>query len=86
VNSPPAQKPPPPGALDMAASLGSALTKFAASGFRVASREEYNARMKTCASCDQFDKLRCYLCGCFIDAKAWLPQEKCPLGKWAELG
>ena len=37
--------------------------------------------IRTCAGCEHHTGVRCKLCGCFTNAKAWLPHEACPLGK-----
>jgi hypothetical protein len=44
------------------------------------------SRIRTCLECGKYDKnqRRCYECGCFIDVKAQLAMEKCPLGKWTD--
>jgi hypothetical protein len=50
------------------------------------SKEEYQDRVKTCISCDEFDEDARICnhdnCGCYITLKAWWATEDCPLGKW----
>jgi len=66
----------------MAASFAGAMAKFAASGFRTVDAETHQVRVERCAQCEHRRESRCTLCGCFIDKKAWLPLEDCPLGRW----
>lgn len=48
-----------------------------------------DSRIRICQKCDKNywlgKTLWCSLCWCFIPAKARVPDEKCPLGKWAEI-
>jgi tetratricopeptide (TPR) repeat protein len=71
-----------PGLLRMAVSAAKAMTKFLGSGFKVVPDETYQKRLQTCATCEHHTGVRCRLCGCFTNAKAWLPHEDCPIGKW----
>ncbi|MGI8982244.1 MAG: hypothetical protein ACR2FY_23685 [Pirellulaceae bacterium] len=66
----------------MAASAASAAVQYAASGFQTVPQEAFDSRLKACDGCSQREGNRCLLCGCFLDKKAWLPFEDCPLGKW----
>ncbi len=66
----------------MAASFTKSMVKFAASGFQTVDQEIHDARTTVCAGCKYADGTRCNLCGCFIDKKAWLPHEDCPIGRW----
>jgi hypothetical protein len=79
---PPKQQQPAPGVLTKAASLTTALAKFAAGGFQTVSHEIYQARFAHCLPCEQYDLGMCKLCGCYLDAKVRMPQEVCPLEKW----
>lgn len=40
-------------------------------------------RMAICHACDRFSGNRCLECGCFVEAKAMLATEDCPLDRWA---
>jgi tetratricopeptide (TPR) repeat protein len=71
-----------PGLLRMAVSAAKAMAKFLGSGFKVVPDETYQKRLRTCATCEHHTGVRCRLCGCFTNAKAWLPHEDCPIGKW----
>ena len=45
--------------------------------------EVQKQRIEICESCDKLGNLRrCRECGCFMDAKSWLPLSSCPLDKW----
>jgi len=45
-------------------------------------------RVRACQTCDDnewiFRRLMCKHCKCYIPAKARVPDEKCPLGKWSK--
>ena len=45
---------------------------------------ERNARLEECLKCEHLFKPTnsCLKCGCFVHAKTWLRNEKCPVGKW----
>jgi Family of unknown function (DUF6171) len=61
----------------------SSAVQFAASGFKVLPDEDVKKRLDVCESCDQLTPdRRCSICRCFVDAKAKLPHESCPLRKW----
>jgi hypothetical protein len=72
----------PPDFLGMAVSASRAMARFAASGFRRVDPDTHASRLHCCQDCRFRDAKRCRLCGCFIDPKAWLPHEDCPVGKW----
>lgn len=48
--------------------------------------EVLNARLNTCYACKQYapDDGQCTLCTCYVEIKAQLDTEKCPLKKWKE--
>jgi hypothetical protein len=59
--------------------------KFAASGFKLVSQEEYDRRLAICrAPCEFWDPTqeRCTKCGCVDTWKAWLDSQKCPMDYW----
>jgi len=66
----------------MALGAVQAAAKYLGSGLQSVPPETYQRRRQTCATCPHFTGLRCRVCGCFLSAKAWLPHESCPLGKW----
>lgn len=53
---------------------------------RVNKYEFTDTRIRICQKCDDkyliFRRLMCRHCNCYIPAKARVPDEKCPLGKW----
>jgi hypothetical protein len=71
-----------PGVFSMAASFGKSMAQFAADGFQTVERSAYASRLNICQSCDQLSGYQCAACGCLVHAKAWLPHEACPRGKW----
>jgi tetratricopeptide (TPR) repeat protein len=71
-----------PGLLKMAFTAAQAMAKFVGSGFQTTDPSLRARRLQACASCEHHTGLRCRVCGCFTDAKARLPHEDCPLGKW----
>jgi len=71
-----------PSLLRMALSAVKSMGKFLGSGLKTVTPEAYRERRQTCATCEHHTGLRCRLCGCFTDVKAWLPHEDCPIGKW----
>jgi len=44
--------------------------------------EESKARLEVCKGCDQWTGKSCKVCGCFVNLKVRIPEEKCPIGKW----
>lgn len=70
------------GLLRMAMSAAAAAAKFVGSGLKTVPAEVQNERLRACAACEHHTGLRCKLCGCFTNTKAWLPHEACPIGKW----
>jgi tetratricopeptide (TPR) repeat protein len=71
-----------PGLLRMAVSAARSMAKFVGSGFKMASPQTVQIRLRTCTACEHHTGLRCRLCGCFTSAKARMPHEECPIGKW----
>ena len=68
--------------LNMALSALTSLAKFIGSGFKTVTAETHHTRLQACAACPYHTGRRCRVCGCFTVAKAWLPLEHCPIGKW----
>ncbi len=46
----------------------------------------FNERLEICKSCDKYDsdQKRCIECGCFLETKARIILDSCPLEKWKE--
>lgn len=44
--------------------------------------EESKARLAVCHGCDKWTGTSCKVCGCFVNLKVKIPEEKCPEGKW----
>jgi hypothetical protein len=72
----------PKSLLAAAASFAGSMTKFAASGFKRVDENCHGVRVGQCEPCEYRQKTQCTLCRCFIDKKAWLPHEDCPIGRW----
>jgi tetratricopeptide (TPR) repeat protein len=72
-----------PGLLRMALDGAKSLGKFIGSGLKTVPGPVHQKRLATCAVCEHHTGLRCKLCGCFTIAKAWLPHERCPVGRWS---
>lgn len=51
------------------------------------SEKVYQQRMSICRKCEYFDKsqLRCKHCGCFLQQKARVALDSCPIHKWKEV-
>jgi tetratricopeptide (TPR) repeat protein len=71
-----------PALLRMALSAARAMSHYLASGMKAVPPDTHRRRLEVCTGCDQHTGLRCRVCGCFTNVKAWLPHEDCPLGKW----
>ncbi len=51
-------------------------------GAKRTSKEEKQARMDICNSCDKRQDNICKVCGCFLTLKTTWKSSECPLGKW----
>ena len=65
-----------------AVSLAASMARFAASGFKTVDQPLHDLRMSHCNPCEYRRDTQCSLCRCFIEKKAWLPGEDCPVGRW----
>jgi tetratricopeptide (TPR) repeat protein len=59
------------------------LAKFFASGMKRVTSAIYRERLESCAGCPHHTGVRCKICGCFTNLKAWVPHAKCPIGNWS---
>lgn len=74
----------PPSLLTKIATATTAAVTFVASGFETLDADATSARLAICSTCDQRTPGGlCSGCGCILSAKARLPHERCPEGKWA---
>lgn len=50
----------------------------------LANKAQAKMRLSVCKTCEQYDpeKGRCFVCGCFVNAKTKVTVESCPEGKW----
>ena len=62
--------------------LARSLADFVADGCKTVTREQYQARLEICDSCDHRRNNRCMKCGCRLSLKAQGRAFKCPAGKW----
>jgi hypothetical protein len=66
-----------------------AMAKAAANGFKTVSPELFEARLAACQDgpCPHLNGVRCLhqKCGCFVNKKAALASEDCPIGRWPKL-
>jgi uncharacterized paraquat-inducible protein A len=46
------------------------------------SKEQIQARLEICKTCEFFTGKRCKRCGCFMALKTTLHEASCPVGKW----
>lgn len=51
------------------------------------SPEIQKERYDICLGCDKLYKptSSCRVCGCFMQLKTWMPEQRCPLNKWLEV-
>lgn len=61
------------------------LRDFAADGCRTLSLEDYKRRLDICTDCEQRERNKCGICGCYLSLKARGRAFRCPLGKWPEI-
>jgi tetratricopeptide (TPR) repeat protein len=74
-----------PGLLRMAVSVTKSMARFLGSGLKRVAPDVHQKRLRTCATCEHHTGVRCRVCGCFTNVKAWLPHEDCPISKWPKL-
>lgn len=48
----------------------------------IADKEEIYKRKKICDECPKKKILICMVCGCILEGKIRLKNEKCPINKW----
>lgn len=73
----------PPSARERIAAALAAIRRFIASGGKLLDAEAEKSRRLVCDRCEFRDGRWCTRCGCFLWAKRRLPEEHCPLAKWA---
>jgi hypothetical protein len=76
------QVPAPRSLVGAAAAFAGSMAKFVASGFKTVEAPLHDLRTSHCQPCQYRVDSQCSLCRCFIDKKAWLPHEDCPIGRW----
>ena len=71
-----------PPVLRQAWNLAVSLKDFVMDGLTTVSRNEYEARLQICDSCNHRQDDRCLRCGCHLSVKARGRAFKCPAGLW----
>lgn len=71
-----------PTVLEQAGNLLGSLGAFAVSGFQYVTEDEWRERLAVCDVCEHRTGKRCAECGCFVESKAKLRSDNCPLGRW----
>ncbi len=78
----------PQGMLSQVVSLGKAVVRFAAGGFRMVPLSVLEERLGICSGCERKTTVAgmdiCNACGCSLSIKARMPGEFCPLGRWPD--
>ncbi len=63
---------------------GTAVAAVARSG--TGRTQRYVTRLEICKRCEKvkffFGRMRCGVCGCFLEIKAWFPRLHCPENRW----
>lgn len=72
----------PPSLLQQGWNVAQALAAFTADGFQTVTKEQYEARLAICETCDRRRGTRCLQCGCGLALKAKGRAFQCPLKKW----
>ena len=74
---------PPLGSWKVLKTFAAAVGRYVASGGEKTDKDLFEARLDTCAVCvHRAADDRCSACGCFIEAKAGVAAEDCPLAYW----
>jgi len=74
-----------PSLLQLGWNLTQSITAFVADGLQTVTKEQYEARLAICDTCDRRQGTRCQQCGCDLAVKAKGRAFQCPLGKWPSL-
>lgn len=69
----------PPSLPEKALNFAKAAAKYAASGCKNVSTDEYVRRLEICASCEKLDakSMSCNECGCYVKLKCLWATENC---------
>ena len=71
--------------LKKAAQFGKEFIKFAKSGMKVVSQEQYIERLEICNTCEHRRNETCGLCGCLLGTKAQWSTTDCPDKRWKRI-
>lgn len=75
-------KPKLPSKIEMAANLVKAVAEHVVKGGGDTPKDQYEERIAACNTCDQRVDNQCAVCGCFLDKKAAMKHQDCPLSRW----
>ena len=83
----PQDKPPVPPLMSWKSvkTFGTAVGKYLASGLENVTKEQYEERLNICSLCPNRVEGRCSICTCFLEEKAKMKTEDCPIVLWPEI-
>jgi len=82
IGKQPQDKPELPGVVQIAGTFAKAIANHVMNGAENVSQGALMSRLKICTLCKQLTDRRCAACGCYVDLKAPMASEDCPLGNW----
>lgn len=76
-----------PSFMDMMKTFGKEVIEYAKQGAPSVTENQYNTRIKTCASCPHLKRasMRCGKCGCLVEHKAKWATTTCPDKRWPKV-
>lgn len=63
-------------------SVANAIANAVKTGKLIAPESKVHKRIEICKGCRHLDETRCTICGCYVNVKAGLDSERCPLNLW----
>lgn len=77
----------PPGMIRTGLNFLAAISRYAAAGCPNVTADQFRARIEVCGKCHMCRHGRClaHSCGCFIESKAQMATEDCPVGYWPKV-
>jgi hypothetical protein len=69
-----------PNIFQMIGNFAKASAKYAASGFKPVTEDQYVERLQACSTCPHLkeENMTCGICGCYIEVKAGWQTSECP--------
>lgn len=71
-----------PGLIRSGLNLAAAIAKYIAAGCPRVTEQIYTERLTICGECNLCRRGKCLNCGCYVERKAKMATEACPLAKW----